>query len=37
MHRAYQSDLHALLAFAPLHLLAQPAHLVKDIFTLPAG
>ena len=26
-----------LLACAPAHLFAQPAHLVKDIFNLPAA
>ena len=32
-----RATLTCLLAFAPVHLFAQPAHLVKDIFTRPAA
>ena len=37
MHVRIRATITCLLAFAPVHLFAQPAHLVKAIFTLPAA
>jgi ELWxxDGT repeat protein len=37
MHERIRATITLLLAFAPVHLFAQPAHLVKDIFSLPAA